>query len=71
MKIYSQNENNHSIAAGTTYGPNFGIGNDILIRDNCNSNNESFSNFPTSYGINENAKKYELTKSNQFTVKRY
>jgi hypothetical protein len=50
-------------------GPIFG-GWDLAIYDNCNSK-QSCSNFPLSYGKNEGAQSYELTKTYKFTVKRY
>jgi hypothetical protein len=39
----------------SSYGPIFGGGSDLIIFDNCNSNQSSFSNFPHSYGKNEGA----------------
>ena len=32
-----------------SYGPTFGGGYDILIYDQCNINNSSYANFPSSY----------------------
>jgi hypothetical protein len=52
-------------------GPCFGSGCDFHIEDKCNLNKYWGSNFPSSYGKNENAKAGELTKSKKFTVKRY
>jgi hypothetical protein len=52
-------------------GPCFGSGCDIYIKDNCNLIKYYGSNFPRSYGKNENAIDGELTKLNHFTVKRY
>ena len=33
----------------SSYGPIFGTGHDIYIADKCNSNSDSYTNFPGSY----------------------
>ena len=33
------------------YGPTFGGGHDLYLSDNCNTNNDSFSNFPFTYNL--------------------
>ena len=40
---------NNLIYCGSDYGPRFGGGADLHIVDNCNSNNTSSANFPTTY----------------------
>ena len=45
------NHDNYLIYCGTSYGPIFGDGHDIVISDSCNTNNNSNSNFPHRYNI--------------------
>jgi hypothetical protein len=52
-------------------GPRFGSGRDLAIYDECNIQKDNYSEFPTSYGKNEGAEKYSLTKNKYFKVKRY
>ena len=45
------NSGSNLICCHTSSGPIFGGGHDIYISDNCNTNNSSYSNFPTRYNI--------------------
>ena len=49
-KYVPQNEN-CLIYCYDGYGPTFGGGNDLCISDDCNSNNKSYSNFPSTYNF--------------------
>ena len=57
-KYVPQNESN-LIYCNNGYGPTFGgygnivfgVGNDLFISDDCNSNNKSYSNFPKTYNF--------------------
>ena len=49
--------NNKLICCHSSYGPIFGGGADLSIHNNCNSNNYSYANFPTTYNL-EGPKKY-------------
>ena len=42
-------DKNHEIKGGKLEGPVFGGGNDICIKNDCNNNTESFSNFGVTY----------------------
>jgi len=56
-------------------GPIFGAGSDLAISSNCNTNNDSYSNLPHSYEIEdrgmENPVEASLTPSYNFTVADY
>ena len=41
----------NAIYRSSSYGPTFGGGHDIAIRDNANSNTNSYSNFGYSYSL--------------------
>ena len=49
-KYVPQNENK-LIYCDNGFGPTFGVGNDLRIWDDCNSNNNSYSNFPVTYNF--------------------
>ena len=51
-----------SIYNHSSFGPTFGSGHDISIRNQCNNNRDSVTNFPTSYNFTDN--KY---KNNQYS----
>ncbi|CAF1438613.1 unnamed protein product [Adineta steineri] len=50
------------------YGPIFGSGHDILILDNSNSNNRSYTNFPQSYNDTTGYGKNTFTGADYFTT---
>ena len=65
IKYSSNKEDNQSeLGCNNNYGPIFGSGNDLVIFDNSNQNNCSFSNLGTSYGKSEDGDKTSLAGSN-------
>jgi hypothetical protein len=54
-KVFYQNDLTNSICICNSYGPTFGGGYDLKISDNCDQNNDSYSNLPYSFGKNEGA----------------
>jgi hypothetical protein len=57
----------HGPLGKRNYGPTFGGGHDLHISDNCNSNNDSYTNFPCSYHSN-GIGTIRFTESKYFTV---
>ena len=41
----------YAIYRSSSYGPTFGGGHDIVIKDNANSNTNSYTNFGQSYSL--------------------
>ena len=41
----------NAIYRSSSYGPTFGVGHDIVIKDNANSNTNSYTNFGDSYSL--------------------
>ena len=41
----------YAIYRSSSYGPTFGGGHDIVIKDNANSNTDSYANFGQSYSL--------------------
>jgi len=64
-KKYKCTNQTYCITNYSGYGPTFGggLGSDICISDKCNSNNDSYSKFPHSYGVGEVQEQQQSGKS--------
>ena len=67
-EIYYNKNSNYNIRCNSNYGPTFG-GNDFLISDNCDKNNESHDRSGYSYDTKGN--KYALAGTKYFYVEDY
>ena len=67
--IYYNKNSNYKIYCDSDYGPIFGGGNDFLISNNCDKNNNSYDNSGCSYDTK--GKKYALAGTCNFYVEDY